>query len=73
MGFDLDNLRVFPAAREFVDVIWTAERPPGPAVKRFIDLMNALRRDRTLLAQGGKDERPGGLSPPPAACAGSRT
>lgn len=31
--------------RFFVDVIWSTERPPGLAARRFIALMNALRRD----------------------------
>jgi len=27
--------------RFFVDIVWTAERPPGLAATRFIELLNA--------------------------------
>jgi len=48
------ELLVIPTAnftnvlRFFVDVMWTTERPPGLAAKRFIALMNALRKDEVL-------------------------
>lgn len=39
--------------RFFVDVIWTTERPLGLAARRFIALMNALRRDEKNARQSG--------------------